>query len=38
MTLKEKIFYHPIHPGKLAADIACEPASRYWFWHKLLGL
>ena len=37
MTLKEKILYHQIHPGKLAADIACEPLSLDWFWqHKLL--
>jgi hypothetical protein len=36
MTLKEKILYHPIRPGKLAADIACEPGSSDGFWHKLL--
>lgn len=37
MTLEEKILYHQIHPLKLAADIAGEPVSLYWFWqHKLL--
>jgi len=37
MTLQEKILYHQIHPWKLAADIACEPVSLYWFWqHKLV--
>jgi hypothetical protein len=40
MTLEEKILYHQIHPLKLAADIACEPVSLYWFWQRklLLGM
>jgi hypothetical protein len=37
MTLKEKILFHQVHPGKLATDIAAAFISLYFFWqHDLI--
>jgi Putative peptidoglycan binding domain len=36
MTLNERILYHQVHPAKLAADIAAEVISLYFFWQHAL--
>jgi hypothetical protein len=38
MTLKQRILYHQVHPAKLAADVAAEVISLYFFWQHELAL
>jgi hypothetical protein len=36
MTLKEKILFHQVHPGKLATDILAAIVSLYFLWQHAL--